>query len=393
MELYKHQQRFITKNPDKALLVWETGTGKTIVACEWIKLRVPVKTVVICPKAIIKKWQRDLKESGAVADVFSRDQIKKEDIKGYGCIVIDEAQDFASPLFNKDRSERATIIYKRLRENPRINILLLTATPVRSTPWNIHTLAVYIGIFWDIQNFQRDFFYFTDMFGRFHWEKKNGWQKQIRPLVEEIADIVLMSDCVDVPKQHHQVQEIPWTKDQEDLLKGQGYQEPIQAWHARHRAENGHKKFKELEKIVNGYRKVIVVCHYRAQIEDYEKRLSSSRLVYTLTGDTKDQDKVIQEAREADDCIFIIQAQMGAGFDAGEFSVVVFASMSFRYVDYVQMKGRVKRINNLHENTFIHLLNGKNDVAIYDTIQQNKDFDVHEYINKSSRPTPNPKKA
>jgi hypothetical protein len=133
---------------------------------------------------------------------------------------------------------------------------------------------------------------------------------------------------------------------------------------------------------MDGYRKVIVVAYYREQIDDYVARIGDNRQVFVLTGSVKNQDAVIQDAREADDCVFIIQAQMGAGFDAGEFSVVIFASMSFRYVDYVQMKGRVKRINNLHENTFIYLLGGKNDQAVYNSIQQNKDFDVHDYLSK-----------
>lgn len=378
--LYAHQRKFLDKNPDKALLVWETGTGKTVAACEWLKKREGCKALVVCPKAIKSKWKRDLKEWGAHADVVSRDEVKKTELKNYGCLVLDEAQDFASPLFDKGRSARATVIYNYIKSHPRANVLLLTATPVRSTPWNIHTLSCYLNIFWPIKEFRETFFYFTDMFGRFHWEKKNGWQRMIRPYVEKIADIVLMSDCADVPKQHSQVINIPWFKKDENALKKNGYQEPSAEWHARHRAEQGDAKFKELERLLNGYRKAIVVCHYRSQIDDYAKRLSETRLVYVLNGSTPEQNEVIQNAREADDCVFIIQASMGAGFDAGEFSVVIFASMSFRYVDFVQMKGRVKRINNLHENIFIHLLAGKGDKAVYNAIQDGKDFDVHEEL-------------
>ena len=214
-----------------------------------------------------------------------------------------------------------------------------------------------------------------------HYETKRGWQKAIRPYVEEIADIVLMQDCVDVPTQHHEIVEVSWGKHEESWLKQNlQYLEGAAQWHERHRLENGHKKFQAIVKITDGYRKVIVVCHYRSQIDEYEKWFKKDRQVFTLHGDTKDQSTVIKEAREADDCIFIIQAQMGAGFDAAEFSVVIFASMSFRYVDHVQMKGRVKRINNLHENKFIYMIGGRCDRAVYATIQANKDFDVHEYL-------------
>lgn len=381
--LYDHQKRFLKKNPDRALLVWETGTGKTVAACEWLKLRRSRKALVICPKALVEKWERDLREWGAKADVISMSQLGKVRLYNYRALIIDEAQHFSSPLFAAGASQRAKTIYEYLRHAPDTHVLLLTATPVRSTPYNIHTLACFVGKYWPINDFRKKFFYFTDMYGRWHWEKRDGWQTMIRPNIEEISDIVLMQDCVDVPVQHTRVVEIPWTTKDENSLPKEI--EPAREWHTRHRAENGRQKFDVLEGILDGYRKAIVVCHYTQQIDDYVKWIGESRQVFVLDGRTKNQDETIKKAREADDCVFIIQASMGAGFDAAEFSVIIFASMSFRYVDFVQMKGRVKRINNLHENLFIHLIGGKCDQAVYATVQQNKDFDVHEYLKKTNR--------
>lgn len=374
MILYPHQQRFINKNPKTALLVWETGTGKTLAACEWLRMRPDRMALVVCPKAIVGKWKADL--AGIRATVVTRDEVKKLPLHLFTALVIDEAHDFASPI-GKGRSERTTVIYEHLRTHPNTHVLLLTATPIRSTPWNIHTLAAFLGIWWEPKKFQNEFFYLTDLYGRFHYEPKKGWQTMIRKRVEEIADIVLMRDCVDVPQQHEHVREVTWTPRMENDI-GKKYLTAVSEWHERHRRENGKEKFAELEKIIDGYRKVIVVCHYREQMESYIKKIGDSRLVYQLHGDTKDQGAVIAQAKSADDCIFFVQAQMGAGFDAAEFSVVVFASMSFRYVDHVQMRGRVKRINNLHENLFIYLLGGKCDRAVYSAIMKGKDFDVHE---------------
>lgn len=345
-----------------------------------------MKALIVCPKAIVGKWEVDIKEWNVKARVITRDEIKglnDKELDTYQAIVLDEAQDFASPLFDGKRSKRAEVVYNYVKRNKYAHVLLLSATPVRSTPWNIHTLACFLGKYWDVKDFRSKFFYLTDMFGVMHWEKRKGWQKTIRPFIEEISDIVLMEECIDVPIQHNQVVEIPWTKQQEAELAQQMYEEPSAEWHSRHRMENGKEKMEKLEKITNGYRKTIVVCHYRSQIDEYSKYLESKgRLVFTLHGGTKDQHEVIEEAKSSDDCVFIVQAQMGAGFDASEFSIVIFASMSFRYVDYVQMKGRVKRINNLHENTFIHLIGGECDQAVYDTIQENRDFDVHDYMSK-----------
>lgn len=374
--LYAHQQRFIAKNPDRALLVWETGTGKTVAACEWIKKRKGRRTLILCPKSIVEKWERDLEEWGAKADVVSMSQMGKIPWELYNSLVLDEGQNFASPLFGGGRSLRTTAVYEYLRVHKNVHVLVLTATPVRSTPWNIHTLGAFIGKFWEIKSFRNEYFYFTDMFGRWHWEKKTGWQKEIRPKVHEIADIVLMQDCVDVPVQSERVVKIPWSESDEKMLD-MTYKEPAAEWHTRHRAENTRKKFDVLMGILDGYRKAIVVCNYTEQIDNYKTWIGEDRQVFVLDGRTKDQDAVITAAKESEDCIFIVQASMGAGFDAAEFSVVIFASMSFRYVDYVQMKGRVKRINNLHANLFIYLLGGKCDIAVFDTIQKGKDFDVH----------------
>lgn len=381
---YKHQQAFIDRNKKKDLLVWEGGLGKTFAGSLWLNQRKQLKALVVCPKAIIGKWKRALEEDGAKADVCSRDDIKKIDLNKYGALVLDEAQDFASPIFDKGRSQRTTVLYNYFKSHPEAHALLLTATPVRSTPWNIHTLAVYLGVYWDVRQFRDEFFHLSDKFGRFHYEKNKDWRIKIRKYTESIADIVLMNDVVDVPIQHHQIIHVPWTAKQENSL-GEQYLEPSAEWHARHRMENGKEKFDVLkEKVLDKYRKVILVCFYTQQIKEYAEYIGEDRQVFILNGQTKDQDDVVLKAQEADDCIFIVQASMGAGFDADKFSVIAFASMSFKYIDYAQMKFRVKRIHNLHENTFIYLLGGKCDNSVYETIQQGKDFDVVEYLARST---------
>lgn len=378
---YAHQQRFFEKNPNYALLLWETGLGKTRAACEWIKLRPERTALIVCPKTIVEKWKRERDEWGAYAnaDVVSRDEVKKIDLDGYRALVIDEAQDFASPLFIKGRSQRTEVIYAHLKKHPDTHVLLLSATPIRSTSWNYHTLAAFIGHYVDWKKFQKKFFYLTDIFGRWHYEPVKSWRKDIRPYLEEVADIVLARDCADIPPQRHHIVNIEWSKDQEKELRAQML-EPGAEWHARHRAENGIKKFKKLEEMLAGYRKAIVIVYYRSQIDEYVKELGNDRQVFTLHGDTKDQDAVIAEARAADDCVFFLQASMGAGFDASEFSVMIFASMSFKFVDHVQSLGRINRLNNLHENDYFYLLAGENDKAVYDTVMAGHDFHPPSYM-------------
>ena len=71
---------------------------------------------------------------------------------------------------------------------------------------------------------------------------------------------------------------------------------------------------------------------------------------------------------------------MGAGFDASEFSVMIFASMSFKFVDHIQALGRINRINNLHENDYYYLLAGPCDKNVYKTIMAGHDFHPPSYM-------------
>lgn len=379
-KLYAHQEKYINeRNLDRDLLLHETGLGKTVTAICWMKLRPETKFIIACPNAIISKWKRDLKEWGAKADVISRDGIKKIDLKNYGGIILDEAHDYVSPAFTKQRSARTTAIYTYIRQHPSAYVLLLSATIIRSTSWNCHTAGCFLGHFWPVKDWQNKFFTLSDRYGRYHLEPTKNWRRDVRPYLESLAHIVLAKEVFDIPTQHEEIITIPWTEKQEQSLKGQ-YLEPMAEFVARRRAEQSEAKWIKLKEIIDGYRKVIVVVYFRDQIEDYVKRIGDDRKVLILHGGIKDQDAVIEEAKASDDVIFICQSSMGAGFDASEFSVEVFASLDYKYVSMVQMKGRIKRINNLHENKFIFLLGGKTDRAVFKTLEAGKDFDPMEYL-------------
>lgn len=382
-KLYKHQQNFIDKNPNKALLCHEAGTGKTISAISWLKLRPHLKALVVAPKGVQLMWTKELKEWEIKADVITSDAVKKVDLDKYKAVVLDEAQNFCSPLFSKLRSQRATSIYNFVKNNPEAHILCLSATPIRSHPENLHTLACFLGQYWDIKKFRAEFCHMTDKFGRWHLEPNKDWRIKIRPYLESVADIVLMADCADVPVHEHKVVDIKWNKKNEEILKNQ-YLEASAGWHARHRLEQGEDKWKELEKILDGNRKVVVVCYYLEQITDYVKRIGNNRQVYVMTGATKDQGQVVKDANNADDCVLLIQAGLGAGFDLDKFSVMVYASMSFAFVHKIQMDARINRIHNLHKNQYIYLLGGKADKAVYEQILRGFDFHPPAYYNKDN---------
>lgn len=370
MTLFAHQQRFLEKNPDRALLAHEMGTGKTLTACHWLKKGRDSNALVICPKRIIKKWEKELTLAGTKATVVSKEDFKRYiGSQPWSAVIVDEADQFAAPLFTRQRSQLAEALYNQVKKYPS-PILLLTATPVRSTPWNLHTLLVYLGHYIDYKKWRERFFSLETrpfMMGYSYFPKK-GWQKEMRPLLEKYADIVLLKDCVDY---------LPPVTEETVMLPIKPFiasvYEPAAAFVEEHRYEQKDKLAAIME-ISKGFRKVIVVAHYVEQVETLAKELGKERQTFMVHGGVKRQEEILKEANECDECFLVIQASLSAGFDADTFSTVIFASMSYRVVDFIQMRGRVRRIHNLHPVKYYYLIAGRCDKAILKAIEAGKDF-------------------
>lgn len=383
MELYPHQEKFLKDNPRGAILCWETGTGKTHVSKLWVNLGTRRKLpVVVCPKQIVKDWE----DVGAY--VYSFEQFKKAMKEGRlpsnpTAIICDEADMMASPLFEaKKRSQRTEDLFNYIMQNPQADVLLLSATPVRSTPANMHTLLVLSRIkpatkeCW--LSYRDRYYALTNMpyLPRPAWLPRPGWQMMMRELIDKYTYTALMSDVVDLPEETHEVIK----------LKAPDYEqnsewEPARQFAEDHRLEQA-KKDTEIKKISRGYRKVVVVAKYRSQIDELSKSLSKERQTFVLDGRTKDVARVIADAEASPECYLVVQAQVAAGFELPSFAVMIFASMSYGARDYIQMKGRVKRINALKPLKYYYLLAGRCDSMVYDSVKKGLDFIPSAYLAK-----------
>jgi superfamily II DNA or RNA helicase len=197
MELYKHQKEFLDKKLKKALICFEIGTGKTFTAVEWLRDK-QENALVIVPKRIKGKWGKDLGDVKAL--VVTKEEFKKIVFKNKpSALVIDEAHNHNSPLFTRQRSQLATKTYDLIKKFPDMPVLLLTGTPVSSSPANLHTLLCYIGKFvpWDKW---RNAFYNLEKKPYLPypaWIPKKNWRKLIQPILLKHTHTALMSDCVD----------------------------------------------------------------------------------------------------------------------------------------------------------------------------------------------------
>lgn len=369
MKLFPHQVKYARDYKDKELVVHEGGTGKSICACVWLKDGRDKDALVVCPKRVVQKWKDTLEQWGADACVLSKEDFTKTAPRKYTALVIDEADEFASPLFVKGRSKRAEHLFELTRTYD-MPTLLLTATPIRSTPWNLHTLLCYLGIYIPYKKWQAYFFRLEKRpyLPRPAWLPVKDWQSKIVPTLRKYSDIVLLKDCVGVlPPVTETVQDVPAEPFESTEWEG------IKAFVEEHRHEQRHKA-KHIIEAGKEYRKVVVVAHYVEQCEQLEKELSKDRPTYMIHGGIADQEKIITEANASEECYFIIQASLGAGFDCDTFSAIIFASLSYKVRDLVQMKYRVRRIHNLHPVAHHYLIGGRCDKAVYDTIQRGRTF-------------------
>jgi len=373
---YEWQEKFLSSNNDYAMLCCEAGTGKSHTAGNWLcQKQRKERAVIFCPKQIVTDWQ----ERAETENVYTPQTILKQDLpERPTAIIVDEADAFASPLFvPRKRSKCADKLYNYIRQNPQAHVLLLTATPVRSTPWNLHTLLCYIGRYIDFKDWREKYFsldtprYMT----RPAYFPRPGWQKQMQEVINEHATVALMKDMVD---------ELPPETYEVIKLKPPKY-EKNEEWEAAKQFVEDHLleqagKNKEITRISKGYRKVVLVVHYRQQIDELYKKLSKERETFVLDGRTKDVDGTIKAAEASDECYFIVQASVGAGFEIPSFSCMIFASQGYSVRNYVQMKARIRRINALKPVIYYTLQGGRCDKMVYESIELGKDFVPSEYI-------------
>ena len=355
-------------------------TGKSLIGAEWIARREGVR-VIVCPKQVKRDWE--VFDTGAT--VLSKEEFKKvASTLQPTAIVVDEAHYFASALFKKGRSKMAEAMYRLVQRFPDMDVLLLTATPVRQDAWSLHTLLCYIGVYYDWKQWQRDFFEKKAMpflprqpwmrAGQMPeaWAPKADWRERLKPYMTKHTDIVCLRDIVEyLPPSESVVVRIK---------RKELYVEPedeIVTWVHEHQWE---QKGKGAEILALGYKKVIVVCHYTAQIDALALALSVDKPVYTLDGRTKDADAVKRAAQEAEECYFVVQSSMGFGFDGYMFGATVFASMSHSNVNHIQMLGRARHVAHLQPVQYVYLIGGRWDKRIYDTVIEGRDFNANEWL-------------
>lgn len=400
MKLWNHQQKIIDLNPRKHLLAHEVGTGKTITTITLAKQN-NQKALVICPKSIKQQWLEQVPNDWLVLHKEGfKNMWNAKGISHYNCLIIDECHFFASPKSQLTKSLLAYIA----RYNPEY-IYLLSGTPYTSSSWAIYTYGLILGKPWRWIDWDRKFFDHIKM-GRLNVpvqkKKINGvpTEQVIASVVKSLGSTVRMEDTLGdliMPEQIFETEYFELTKEQREAIASLTDLVPITKWTHTHEVCGGTlkgdgytpDKFFKSEKLdrvlelAKSYPKFVVVCRYNLEIYRLEDALKTSFKgikVIVINGETKDVYRATQEAGRSDKCIVLVQAAVSAGYELPSFPLMVFYSLDFSLVNYLQVLGRIARRNNLKRNVYISLvIKGTIDEDVYKCIQRKEDFNIAIY--------------
>ena len=418
MKLYQHQEEILKRFPHKHLLCWDTGTGKTLAGIR-LAGSLQYSTLIICPKAIVEKWKRDLEDSlgtavreqivdnreihlkfpnNKVVSILSKERFREKatDLKVRQSVIVDEAHYFFGP-----KSQLSKSLIKYIKKHNIKYVWLLTATPYMSTPWNIYRAAQILGYEWSYWKFKEKFFYYrplrpNDPNSRKIPVMKKGIEEEVAGLVDRIGSTVHITECADIPDQVDEVERFKPTEQQDEAINFLKEMEfnPIVRYTKIHQIENGtlkgdefseselysNDKLDRIKEICSEHKKVAVFARYNLQLQQIKEHVNKlGKNVYVIKGDVNNRDEVTQKAEADEECIVLINAACSEGYELPSIGIVVFASLSFSYKDYKQARGRFLRLNKLKKNVYIHLVCKGVDEAVFHSIMKKKDFDIAIY--------------
>lgn len=402
MELYKHQQDLLARNPKRWLLAWECGTAKSRAVIELAQKNCK-SILVVTPKSLKENFENQIKKWSSNSDikwlVLTKENFKKQadKLERYDCVCLDEGHFWGN---YKSQLHKKTLGY--LRKYQIGHVYILTATPYTSSVWSIYSIGLLLGKNWEWYQWKNKFFIDVGS-GRMKFPvqktKVDGIniKDYVVKLVNILGNTVNINQCGEVPEQTELVEFFDVLKDQKDAISNLTDTTFIALWTKKHCIENSvlksdgytEDKFFRSEKInrivelCNEHKKIAIVCRYNLQIANI-KNVVGDRKVFIINGETKNKQQVSEEVNNCDNCVVLIQGATAEGYNLWTVPIMVFASLDFSSVKLEQVKGRILRGDHLKKNIYIYLVNRKPSVD-YDVYQrvavEKQDFTYRLYNN------------
>lgn len=423
MQSFKHQQKIIDDDPRWCGLFLGVGSGKTKIALELAK----GTTLIIMPRQQVldRTWELNMNKFGIILPfvmVLSKETFRRDwqSLETFDTVIIDEGHTligitpdtkYVNRIPVPKTSQLFNAIHLYIKKHPPKRFYIATGTPV-SKPMHVFALGVLLNR-WSLDAFFkfREKYYFNRKIGN-----RNIWlPKKTKELEGKLAELTKsmgytgkLDQWFDVPEQKHETIYIELTQEQKDAIKEIDLTEadPMVKRAKKRTIENGCLYDYEIKQITDrterlvkhtvkfnnlklnavlqyaiNYPKLLIFANYTAQIEQMRDFLiGHGYAVKTLTGQTKHREDVIRDANALDACIVIAQCSVSAGYELPDYPCVIFASKSYRYVDFVQAQGRILRVSNLKENLYAHLVVKDGiDELCHKTILSGRDFEEKIY--------------
>lgn len=396
MQLYAHQQSILDKFPHKHALVWQVGSGKTEAAIA-LAIKANQPTLIIVPKGLKTQWKERIDKYGLRAVILTKEEFRRDWhlISLYKTVIVDEFHYFLGISSKMSKALRSYV----KKANPEY-FWALTGTIYMSTPWNIYVACHIFGMPIAYITFKKRFFYEMRMGYRTIPVAREGIEDDLAAIVQRFGSTVRLEDCADVPEQIDVVEHFELTLSQKQAVNRVKLDEsvPIAKFTKFHQICGGTLKGDEyvpdeyfvsyktdrVQDLTTEYQRTIVVCRYNNEIGYLKKILKAEgKNVQVINGNTPGEERasILSSLANANEYVLLVNAACSEGWELPNCSTMIFYSYDFSLKNYIQMKARIQRINNLRKNTYISLIvKGTIDEDIYKTITEDKmDFYVAIY--------------
>ena len=396
-KLRPHQENAVLNYPDKWSFWWKMRVGKTPAAIRMACYRCK-NVIIICPKSLVYNWELEIerwKQGDCTFKVLSKEQFKKhcQSLPGCDGIFIDECH-LAFGNF-KTQCFKAVEWYIK-KHNPKV-IQLLSGTPFTSSSWSVYSYGKLLGKDWNWFQWFKHFFYQVRMSRRLIPMPKAGMELELQSILRRIGTVIDLKDVVDVPDDEDIIETFSLKSVQRTAIKEAFDPMPIIRYTRQHQIESGTlkgdgysdtryidcDKDKRLLEIAAENDKLIIVCRYLAQMDKYESIFRGKKIFRISGQERRTASEVAQDAEKELHCIVLIQGDTVAGYSLQSFSVVVFASMSYSFSNYDQMRSRTKNMEKKEGCTYIHLITEGDSIdrAVYDCVKNKQNFSIELFSN------------
>lgn len=405
-KLFKHQQDLINRFPQSWCLVWGTGTGKTRAVLA-LASKVGKPFLIICPKGLKENWKMEIEKwgGGLAHKVMSKEEFRRDwdKLDRYKGVIVDEAHYFFG--MNSAMMKSLRKYFGKWDKEMKMCRYFLTATPYRSTPWDIYKMCELVGKPLNYLWFKNHFFHYIDLGYRVVPKPRKGIEKELAEIVNQVGNTVKLEDCFDVPDQVFETEYFELTRSQVGAMNKVIDPLPVVRYGQMHQicggvlASDGYNsiedtifhsdKMDRVMELVADNNRMIIVCKYLKEIEVlFDKLMAQGINVARITGDVAgaDRHETLNILKRSSKYVLLVSAGCCEGWSLEECPLMVFYSLSFSLLHEVQMRGRIQRADNIKKNTYLYLVcKDTIDEDIYETITiKKRDFHLAIYESKKS---------